>query len=350
MCKKIKKIFLRNLTFEKFLEAEKRARKNKTSKTEIIKYQINLENNLINLINKIKNGSYSLGKYREFTVKEPKQRIIKSLPYEDRIVHQWYVEEFIKPYIMPKFIYSNCACIPNKGTHFAVDIMQKYIKKYNKIYKEPWVLKCDISKFFYSIDQEILYQIMNKYIDDKMILDITSKFIFDNFLEDKIGIPIGNYTSQFFGNIYLNELDKYVKYELNVKPYVRYMDDFILILPNKEKCIEYMGKISIFLDSKLHLKFNSKSKYFKIKEGIDFCGYRIWDDYRLLRKSSKYKIKRNIKNWNKLWENNKINFKKVLASLNSWSGHISHCNSYRLKCSIYNKCEFIYKENNFKEF
>ena len=230
MPKKIKNCFYKNLTFDKLYAAHLRARKHKTYKNEVINFELNLENNLINLVNNIKNKSYHLGKYYEFKVYEPKERIIKALPYIDRIVHQWYVEEFIKPYIVPKFINTTYACIQNRGTHNAVDQIQKYMRIYKRNSKNFWILKCDVKKFFYNIDPVILYDIMKKYISDKALLDFTHLLIFDkNTSVNNVGIPIGNYTSQFFANIYLNELDQYVKRILKIKYYVRYMDDFIVL-------------------------------------------------------------------------------------------------------------------------
>ena len=128
MPKKIKNLFYKNLTFDKILEAHRRARKHKSYKNEVIKFEFNLENNLINLINNLKNQTYKLGKYFTFKVYEPKERYIQALPYKDRIVHQWYVEEFIKPYIVPKFINTTFACLENKGTHKAVETVQHHMQ------------------------------------------------------------------------------------------------------------------------------------------------------------------------------------------------------------------------------
>lgn len=220
MSKKIRNCFYKNLTFDKLLQAHLRARKHKTYKSELINFEINLENNLINLKHKIENGTYRVGKYHSFKVYEPKERVIKALPYVDRIVHQWYVEEFIKPYIMPKFIFQTFACIPDRGTHKAVEQVQNYMREFKRNYGDFWVLKCDIRRFFYNIDPNILYHILCKYIGDPYLKRFTKQLIFDgrNIIGD-VGIPIGNYTSQYFANIYLNELDQYVKRVLKVKFY-----------------------------------------------------------------------------------------------------------------------------------
>ena len=210
--------------------AHKRARKHKTYKDEIINFEINLENNLVNLCNNICNKKYHLGKYYTFKIYDPKERLIKALPYVDRIVHQWYVEEFIKPFILPRFINTTYACLENRGTHKAVDKVQKYLRIYQHNNPNFWILKCDIKKFFYNINPNILFNILKKYISDKELLNFTKLLIFDDdAINGEVGIPIGNYTSQFFANIYLNELDQYVKRKLKIKYYIRYMDDFILL-------------------------------------------------------------------------------------------------------------------------
>lgn len=146
MCKSIKKQFYNKLTYLKLLEAHDRAKQGKTNKKEVILFEMDLETNVMNLYRNLKNGTYKMGKYREFTIYEPKERIIKALPYVDRIVHQWYIEEFIKPFIVPKFVTSSFACLENKGTHAAVKTLQKYMRLMKKKNPDYYVLKCDIKK------------------------------------------------------------------------------------------------------------------------------------------------------------------------------------------------------------
>lgn len=191
MSKKIKNCFYKNLTFEKLMEAHKRARIHKTYKDEVIRFEMDLENNITNLLNNIKNKKYHLGTYRTFKIYEPKERIIKALPYIDRVVHQWYVEEFIKPYIVPKFIDTSFACLKDKGTHKAVTQVQRQTRIFKRNYGDFWILKCDISKFFYSIDPDVLFNILKRYIADKELLSFTKLLIYDSRTEPGcVGIPI----------------------------------------------------------------------------------------------------------------------------------------------------------------
>lgn len=349
MPKKIKNVFYKKLTFEKMLQAHYRAKKHKTYKNEVIEFELDLENNIINIINQLKNHTYRLGKYFTFKVYEPKEREIKALPYKDRIVHQWYVEEFIKPYLLPRFITTSYACITGKGTHKAVDNVQSQMRIFKRNYGDFWILKCDIKKFFYSINPCILFKIMSKYIYDKDLLFLTQILIFNGPINsNQIGIPIGNYTSQFFANIYLNELDQYIKRILKIKYITRYMDDFIILLKTKQECINIKEKIEIFLHTNLNLELNAKSRYYPYKMGVNFCGYRIFTTHRLLRVASKKKIKRNVKKWNQLYNQKNLNLAYSIQSLNSWLGHSSHCNSYKLQQKILDNCEFLYNKNSYK--
>lgn len=177
MSKTIKNCFYQKLTFDNLLNAHKRASVNKTNKYEILKFNIDLETNIYSILNSLKNGTYKLGKYKVFTIYEPKVRIIKSLPYKDRIVQQWYIYEFIKPYIIPRLINNTCACIDKRGTHYAVRITQKYMRIMKRKYHNYYILKLDIKKYFYNIDKDMLYNIMSSYISDKQLLKLTKIFI-----------------------------------------------------------------------------------------------------------------------------------------------------------------------------
>lgn len=285
------------------LSAHARAVKGKKQKKEVILFEMDLETNLIRIMDDIRDGKYKFGKYREFIIYEPKMRVIKSLPYQDRIVHQWYVEEFIKPYFVKRFIADTYACIDGRGTLAAVIKTQKYMKRMKKQYGSYYILKCDVKKYFYNIDKKILLDILSKRISDPLLLDFTKVILDDG---ESVGIPIGNFTSQYFANIYLNELDHYIKEELRVKYYIRYMDDFVLFVKNKKEALKFLGCIQCFLKDKLKLELNSKSKYFPNKFGCDFCGYKIYETHIVLRKRFKAKLRKNVRLWKKLKEENKL--------------------------------------------
>ena len=226
MPKRVNNIFYSKIKFKKMLDAYVRARKGKRYNKESILYEMDLANLITVTLKEIYENKYTFGQYRRFFVQEPKKREVWSLPFKDRVVHQWYVEEFIKPIFVPKFIEDTYACIEGRGVHKAVKKLRQYMFLQNKQSKNFYILKCDIKKFFHSIDKEILFNIISRDIKDRDFLDFTRKILYQNAMKP-IGIPIGNYTSQYFANIYLSKLDHYAKEQLKIKYYVRFMDDFI---------------------------------------------------------------------------------------------------------------------------
>lgn len=333
--KSIKNSFYKNLTFIKLLNAYNKTKKGKTYTNEVLEFFLNYEVNLINLKSKIAMFQYKINNYKSFIIYEPKKRIIRCLPFVDRIVQTWYVEEFIKPFYVPRFIYDSYACLENKGTHKAI-LRLKYFM--NSIKEDSfYIIKFDISKFFDSIDKNILYNVIKHHIKDKYLLKFTYDLIYSY---EYFGLPIGNYTSQYFANIYLNELDYYIKYNLKIKYYVRYMDDFIILAKDKTEARYYYNLIEIFLNNKLNLKLNPKSKYFPHTKGCPFLGFIVYKDYVLLNNKTKRKIYKKVKIWNNLYSKNILDKNKFTLSFNSYLGHISHCNSMGLKNNINKKLNF----------
>lgn len=200
MPKRINNIFQEQITFTKLLEAHQKTKKGKRFKKQVIEFEMDLETNLLQIGRNLKNGNYKFSKYFEFTIYEPKERKIKTLSYRDRVVQTWYVENFLKPYFLSQFISDSYACIEGKGTHKAVYKMQTYLQKASREYEETWVLKCDIRKFFFNIDREILFEIIKRKIKDKDFLKFTRQIIF--YDEEKVGIPIRK--------LYISILCKYI--------------------------------------------------------------------------------------------------------------------------------------------
>lgn len=327
------------------LEAFERAAKNKKNCKEVITYEMDLASNLIQTLQQLKAETYQVGKYREFQIYEPKKRNIQSLPFKDRVVQQWYVEEFIKPIFLPKFIKDSYACLEDREVHKAVHQLNRYLHNYGKQNTDAYILKCDISKFFYSINKEKMHQIIQKSVKDKQFLNLTKILIYHD--DKPEGIPIGNYTSQYYANIYLNELDHFIKEELKIKYYVRYMDDFVLLLKNKETAKEILKKIKNFLNQNLKLDLNKKTNYFKIKQGVIFCGYRVYQDFILLKKENKKKIYASVKKWNQLYACQKLDLKETGPKLNSWIGHAQNANTYYLIRKVKKSCHWLYDEQIF---
>lgn len=353
MPKKIGNIYDKAIDFYKFKEAYERTSKSKKNKKDRIYFGMYLEDNIYRIGTDLKQRKYEVGKYSKFKVYIPKEREIYCLNFYDRVVQQWYVHEFILPYMIDKFIVDSFACIKGRGVHGAINKLQKYMCIAKRKWENPYILKYDIKKFFYSIDQKKLYEIMCKYYKDKDFLDLTRKFIkFDpenkNDNEFGVGIPIGNYTSQFFANIYMNELDQFIKHKLRVKYYVRYMDDGVLILESKGKAKEILKEIEEFVKTELHLQLNKKTSYFPLKVGVIFCGYKIYTTHKLLKRANIQRMKKRIKNWNKQYrinENDLEQLNKWRQSFFAWKGYAKEAEKYNLYKTLENKCEWIDTEH-----
>lgn len=269
------------------------------------------------------------GGYTTFYVTEPKVRRIEKSRYIDRIVHRWMVDEFLTPYFVTTFINTTYACIKNRGMHKACLDVQKAMKHCKRTWKEYYILKMDVRKYFDSINKDILYNIILKKVKDEKLLRVLKQIIYST--PGKKGQPIGNYTSQTFANIYLNELDQYVKHKLKCKYFFRYMDDGIILLKTKKEAKEKLKKIRQFLKDNLKLELNQKTQIFKSKQGVNFCGYKI-NEYRMkIRDKGKRKMKIKIKYLTKQIKEGKATSKEAQKYLCGHLGYIKYANTYTLE-------------------
>ncbi len=328
--KTYKNLFEQVCGYDNLYSAYLKARRGKTKLAEVLKFTYNLESELSNLQYELENHIYETGEYRHFIIFEPKERKISALPFRDRVVHH-AVYFVIEPIFEKKFISDSYACRKRKGTHAGVKKLQKFIRKTDDTY---YVLKCDVSKYFYSVNCEILKKVIRKKIADEKLLELLDNII-DSADE---GIPIGNLTSQLFANIYLNELDEFVKYELKIKYYIRYMDDFILLHESKQKLQKLKEEIRLFLVSIKLTLHPKKANIFPVTLGVDFLGYRIFNNHRLIRKSTVKRFLKTVKIKIKKYELEDINFNKLMESFNSWEAYLDYGDSYKLKNSLYRRC------------
>ena len=222
MPKWIRNEYNKKLTYENLLKAHKLARKGKNYRDEIIKFNLKQEEYIMFLYEQLKNKTYKHGGYKVFYVTEPKLRKIEKSRYIDRIVHRWLVDNFLEPTFVPQFINTSYACLKNKGMHKACLDLQKAMKHCKTIWNEYYILKMDIAKYFDNINKKVLLEIIKRKIQDKNLLWIIQEILYAQKREK--GLEIGNYTSQMFANIYLNEVDQYIKHKLKIKYYFRYMD------------------------------------------------------------------------------------------------------------------------------
>ncbi len=323
-------------TFENLYEAHKNCRKSKQQKGEVIRFETNLSYNLHNIRKEIITKKYKFNKYKVFSIYEPKKRIIEALPYKDRVIIRCFCEVSLKPKIEKKLIYDNAACRKEKGTDFAIKRLEKFLRiEYNKQKNnEIYFLKCDISKYFSSIDHNILLQLLKKIEFSEEETWFIEKIIKEQPNHCKIGLPLGNQSSQWFALLYLNLVDRYIKEKLRVKGYIRYMDDMILIHRDKKFLQVCQKEIGNICQNKLHLSLNNKTQIGKVENGIDFLGYRhillkSGKIIKKLRSSSKRRLYQHLKNLSKLKKMNIIDDEYIYIRKNAFYHHIKNTKESR---------------------
>ncbi|MFA6320066.1 MAG: reverse transcriptase/maturase family protein, partial [archaeon] len=352
-------------------------RKRKRNTVNALKFEENLEQNLQELYYSLNNKTYEPRRSVCFTVLKPKPREIFAADFRDRIVHHIIVSA-LETIFEPSFSKDSFACRKNKGTHKAVKHLQRNTRKIiggNSGRKRAYFLQLDISNFFMSIDKQILFFIIENKVNSfsffdnyfkKDLLWITKKLIFHdpaiNFIQKSTkeiselvpnykslinvekgkGLPIGNHTSQFFANVYLNELDNFVKKELKCKYYVRYVDDFILLSDSKKELLNWFWEVKDFVESRLFLNLKNEINLLPLSNGIDFLGYIIKPWSVFVRRRVLHNFKNKLLIANKELEESKIFFfekgsfedKAFRSSFSSYLGHFKHANNYRLKQQV----------------
>lgn len=289
-------------------------KKGKTKRKDVLELEFNLEDNIFQLYQELTNKTYKHSRYTSFYIQDPKLRHIHKAKIEDRIVHH-LISKYLNNIYDKTFIYDSYSCRLNKGTHKAVNRLKQFSLKSSKNNRiNFYCLKCDIKRFFDSVNHNILIEILRQKIKDGDILNLIKKIINSFETEKNKGIPLGNLTSQYFANIYLNELDQFIKHKLKVKHYIRYTDDFVILDKNKEFLEKLIVPINNFLKNKLKLYLHpDKIIIRKYNQGIDFLGYVTLPYYRVLRTKTKRRMFRRINNKN----------------LQSYLGVLKHCNGYK---------------------
>lgn len=281
--------------------------------------------NILNLYHDLLNKTYRHSAYQAFNISDPKPRNIHKAVVRDRLLHHLLYRE-VYEYFDRQFIYDSYSCRLGKGTHRAVRRFAEFAGQVSKNNKQTvWVLKCDIRKFFASIDHQILKNILFKYIEDKDLLWLLGQVI-DSFHADGrpgIGLPLGNLTSQLLVNAYMNEFDQFVKRKLKIKYYVRYADDFIFLSPDKDYLISLLPRMDKFLEKHLKLIMHPKKVFLKtLASGVDFLGWVQFTNYRILRSVTKNRMLK------------KISINPAPATLSAYSALLKHGNAYKLKKKV----------------
>lgn len=350
--KSIKHVFEQVVEYDNLYRAYLNARLCKRYRREVLKFTAHLEDYLTLLQSKLKDGTYRLGRYREFYIYEPKQRLIMAQPFADRVV-QWAIYQVLHPLFVNSYITDSYACIQGRGTHKAVERLHYWLQQVDRKPEKYYYLKLDISKYFYRIDHDVLRGILQRKIRDKRMIDLLSIIIESDQTKFGLppgkspgevakservsdrGMPVGNLSSQMFANLYLNELDQYCKRVLGIHFYIRYMDDVIILSDSKPQLHEWKDLINSFLQEKLKLDLNEKTCIRPITLGIEFCGYKIWPTHIKLRKSTALKMKRKLRFIQKQYARGEITQERAMQTVNSYLGILKHCDSYALKRAIF---------------
>ena len=314
------------VNFENLFSAYGAAARGRRYKPSVLHYRQRLEEHLINTMNELTWKQWSPSRFKEVYVFDPKQRLISAPPFKDRVVHHALVQ-VIAPLFERKFIADSFACRTGKGTHAAKERVEHLTADAHKKWGEYYVLKGDIKAYFHSINRGVLMELVERTISDKDVLWLIRGIVESD--GDEQGIPIGALTSQLFANVYLGALDHFLKDDLGVKMYVRYMDDFVVIHNDKEYLKQLLAEIDAFITNRLRLTLNPKTTIYKSGAGIchsiDFCGYRIWPGYTKPRKSTVKRARKRFKKLSVLYGEGKLALFRVSASMASFAGYMKHC-------------------------
>ena len=327
-------LFPQIISKENLYKAEKKARKGKTKSKGVQWFDKHPDEYIDQLHEDLKYGRYKTSEYKVFTIYEPKERIIYKLPYyPDRIVHH-AVMNIMEPIWTKIFIKNTYSCIKGRGIHKAMNDIKTDLRKDKNGTK--YCLKLDIRKFYPSIDHEILKSIIRKKIKDVRLLKLL-----DEIIDSTNGVPIGNYLSQFFANLYLTYFDHWLKEDKKCKYYYRYADDIVILSDNKEFLHSLILEIIDYLDTNLKLKVKDNWQIFEIdSRGLDFSGYVFRHEYTRVRKTIKNNIFKKVIHYSKT----KYTTRDRRISIASYFGWLQYCNNKRLKLKLntyYNEQIFI---------
>ncbi len=283
------------MSLENLLLAWKEFVIGKRNRQDVLVFERNLMDNIIVLHRDLATKTYRHSGYEAFRISDPKPRHIHKASVRDRVVHR-AVYRILFPFFDRLFIADSYSCRDGKGIHKALDRFQKLSRKVSRNHSRTvWVLKCDVKKFFASIDHDILLRILREHIPDRDILGLLAEIVGSFHTEPGKGLPLGNLTSQLLANVYLNEFDRFMKHTIRAKYYIRYADDFVILSPDRGELESMLPKIREFLDSRLVLTlYPDKVFIATVASGVDFLGWVHFPDHRVLRMATKRRMFRNL--------------------------------------------------------
>ncbi len=345
--KTYKNLYPQITNFGNLYDAWRKARRGKRYKPAASAFEFNLDAELLALHQELRDESWQPGGFRSFTIHEPKRRKISAAPYRDRVVHHALVR-VIEPIYERKFIDDSYANRVGKGTHKALDRCTQYMRRYK------YVLQCDVQQFFPAVDHQVLKRILAKTIAGQPTLHLCEKIIDSGvgvlaeeydmrwFPNDDLfaavrprGLPIGNLTSQFWANVYMNELDQFVKHTLRCKGYVRYVDDFLLFADDKVTLHQWRDEIIAFLAGLRLTIHENRAQPKPVERGIPFLGFTVYPDHRRLKRSKGISYRRHLKTLWRCYHAGEITREQGKASVYAWLGHVQHGDTYGLQRKLF---------------
>jgi RNA-directed DNA polymerase len=338
--KRLNNLWQHIIAFDNLLLAYHKARRGKQRKRAVAEFTLNLEPELFSLQQQLTDGSYQPGEYRLFTLYERKPRLIAAAPFRDRVVHHALMN-IVEPPLDKQFIDDSYACRQGKGVHKAVNRYQNWANRY------CYALKMDIQQYFPSIDRILLKQKLRRRIKDANVLNLFDQIIDTANLGglQPRGLPIGNLTSQFLANLYLDDFDHYIKEQLRIKAYLRYVDDFIVLDDDKNRLHAIREQIREYL-AQNHLRLHpNKAHIVPTRQGLDVLGYIVFPHKRLLRNDNGHRFVRKLHALANGYATGKITCFDTRPPIRSWVGHAKHANTYGLRREIFDGVIFRRKGN-----
>jgi len=325
-------LFERIVTFENLYAAAHKAfrgQKKYTGPGAVLYFH--LETELLRLEEELRSGTYQPAPYRSFVIYEPKERQISAVEFRDRVVHH-AICNIIEPLLDRCMIFDSYACRKDKGSHAAVQRAQHFARQF------PYVLKCDIRKYFETIDHAVLKQIVARKFKDPQLLALLEQII-DHAVPaygTGRGVPIGALTSQLFANLYLSELDHLVKDRLRVNGYLRYMDDFLIFGRQKSELRDWLAVIRQFITERLRLELKDEVlSLAPVSQGIPFLGFRIFPAIIRLDRAHLIRFRRTIRAREQAYRDGSIDETTLVRSVSSIIAHVAHANTYRMRCMLF---------------
>jgi retron-type reverse transcriptase len=341
--KTYKNLYTQISDFNNLYLAWRKARKNKRYKVSTARFEQNLDQELLGLHRDLVTQSYQPGEYVHFTIHEPKRRLISAAPFRDRVVHHALCN-VIEPIYERKFIYDSYANRTGKGTHAALDRCTHFLRRYN------YALQCDVQQFFPAIDHAILKQILGRTLACPPTLALCEQIIDSGagVLRDEYeirwfpgddlfaaarprGLPIGNLTSQFWANVYLNKLDQFVKHTLRCKGYLRYVDDFLLFADDKATLHRWRSEIIAFSQSLRLTLHENRTHPRPVRQGVTFLGFVVFPTHRKLKRAKGIQYRRHLQTLFRRRQRGQVEQEQFQASLMAWLGHVQHGDTWGLR-------------------